>query len=347
MPLTTSADVYSLGAILYEILTGRPPFRGNSPLDTVMLVLNKEADRPRSINASADRDLETVALKCLEKEPARRYGSAEALAEDLDRWLNQEPILARPIGTPERVIKWAKRRPAIAAMAAAVALATVAGVAGVIWQWREAVYQRGLAAEALVNLAAEAQQKELARSREAAQRAAAEAAQTQEAVARKAADEQRGIAVDALDSVERFQYLNSVTLADHEWAANNIGHVDQLLAAGPAPLRNWEWHYLGRLAHMETDALPAPGGRILAFAVSPDGTRATTVTADLNASLAGSAHAQDVAEGQARQQTRNGVRATRCRPTAPSSWRPFTGSRTANCRRRRRVDTTTGNRSGR
>jgi len=281
VPLTTSADVYSLGAMLYEILTGRPPFKGDSPLDTLMLVINKEAERPRSINASADRDLETIALKCLEKDPARRYGSAEALAEDLDRWLEGEPILARPIGSAERVVKWAKRRPAIAALAVGIAAVTVLGIAGVIWQWREAVFQRGQTASALIRVAQEAKAAEAARDQESAQRAAAESARQQETVARTAADEQKAIAVDALTAAERSAYFNNVSLADHEWAANNIGHADQLLAATPAALRNWEWHYLNRLSHVEI-ANTAVGTRpVVAFAVTGDGQRATAIDVDL------------------------------------------------------------------
>jgi WD40 repeat protein len=116
--LSTAADVYGLGAILYELLTGRPPFRAATPLDTILQVLEREPARPRSLRAAIDRDLETICLKCLEKEPARRYGSAEAVAEDLERWLGGEPIRARPSTVRERVVKWVKRRPAVAALVA-------------------------------------------------------------------------------------------------------------------------------------------------------------------------------------------------------------------------------------
>jgi serine/threonine protein kinase len=111
-----AADVYALGAVLYECLTGRPPFKAATSMETVLQVLNDEPVSPRRLQPKLPRDLETICLKCLQKEPAKRYATAEALVEDLRRFLEGKAIAARPARVWERAIKWAKRRPAAAAL---------------------------------------------------------------------------------------------------------------------------------------------------------------------------------------------------------------------------------------
>jgi hypothetical protein len=132
--LTTAADVYSLGAVLYELLTGRRPFQAATALDTLVLVMEREPEPPRSLNRKIDRDLEAVCLKCLEKEPPRRYGSAEALADDLGRWLRDEPVLVRPAPPWRRLAKWARRHTAAAASLGICLAAALATAASVLWQ---------------------------------------------------------------------------------------------------------------------------------------------------------------------------------------------------------------------
>lgn len=163
--LTTAVDVYGLGAVLYEMLTGVPPFAGTTTMATVQMVLNKEPERPSRRNPDLDKDVEAICLKCLEKAPTLRYPSAEALAEDLERWLKGESILARPSTSITRAVKWVRRRPAtsIAVFAVVVAVVSIVVVSNVM----RAQVTRALRVSRAQTQQIAAQERELARRQSA------------------------------------------------------------------------------------------------------------------------------------------------------------------------------------
>jgi WD40 repeat protein len=244
-------DVYALGAILYECLTGRPPFVGETPLDTMLQVIHAEPVPPARLQPKVPRDLETVCLKCLEKDPARRYPNAEALADDLGRHLAGEPVRARPVRAWQRGVKWARRRPAVAGLLALSAVLLVLGVAGMSWQWQRA--EERAEAEAKANKGAQA--------------------------ARDAEQVMRERVEDVWRQDRRHLYDAHVNLALQGWRTGrpgDVARVRELLdahrpEAGEEDLRGFEWFHLWRLCHSDSLTLSRHKRWVRSLAYSPDG----------------------------------------------------------------------------
>jgi WD40 repeat protein len=241
--LTVAADVYGVGAILYELLTGRPPFQADTVFDMLRQVREQDPPRPSSIIARIDRELETICLKCLEKDPPRRYASAEALAEDLDRWLAGEPIQARPVTSWHRAVKWARRKPAIAALIAV----SVTAAAAVIVEL----------SIANARIRAQQVQTDIARQEAVATagRLKVEQDQTKQLLQRERqalADRtaaQQG-AERASDAQRWTTYIRGIGLAEQQWRTDNVSVADRLLdACQPESLRGFEWYYLKGQCH--------------------------------------------------------------------------------------------------
>ena len=152
--VSSVTDVYGLGAVLYQLLTGQPPFAGGTTYETIKLLLDTEPRQPRLLNPKIDRDVSTICLKCLEKDPKRRYSSALALAEDLEHWLKHEPIQARRTGIFARGKKWVQRNPTSALLAASLVI-LAAGAGWIVWKSeliRRPVITKGVAVLPFENL---------------------------------------------------------------------------------------------------------------------------------------------------------------------------------------------------
>jgi WD40 repeat protein len=233
-------DIYSLGATLYELLTLRPAIDGQDRQQVLRKIAQDEPAPPRKLNASIPRELETILLKAMTKEPASRYATAQELADDLDRFLEHKPIKAKRPNLLERASKWARRHRGLVASAAVMLMLAMAGLA-IATILIEHQRQR-----ALTNLRTANEQRDLvaARSRELAA---------------------------AYKAQERQLYISLVNRAHAEWSANNIALAEQLLDECPQDRRGWEWYHCRRLCRLERLTLRSPGQSMISLAFSRDG----------------------------------------------------------------------------
>ncbi|MBI2929390.1 MAG: protein kinase, partial [Verrucomicrobia bacterium] len=262
------SDVYALGAILYHLLTGRPPFVAPTVAETLQEVLNTEPVSPRVLNPGVPHDLETICAKCLEKDAAKRYQTAAALAEELDRFLNDEPIQARPIGVGGKVWRWCRRKPLLAGLAASLIFVFALGFTGTLTQWRKAVR----------NAQNEARQRNRA---DQEQRRVAEAARQ---LAQNLYVADMNVAQRALEDANLKRATELIGKYLPRSDAREGGAFSTLNGRLPATredLRGFEWRYLWQQCQGdEITVIPVHTRGLMCVDFSPDGTWLATAGED-------------------------------------------------------------------
>ena len=234
-----TSDVYSLGVMLFEMMTGRLPFVAESPLELLKCIVSEDPSLPSDFCPNLPKDLETICLKCLNKEPYRRYGAAAELADDLHRFLIGEPIRARRIGIAERAAKWTRRRP-LAASFILFLVASLTAVSMLLWTANERGKQAEMAAQKANRL------------REAAELA-----------------HQRS---------ERSLYFHRIGQANAEWHANMVNRASTLLDECPPDMRHFEWQYLKSLCNSDLLTIQGHADPVRCLEVSPDGKTIASAT---------------------------------------------------------------------